>query len=387
MPQMRIIGAAAFAFLAGLPAYAACKEAPANYSIVDLGDFVDDQIEAKALAIGPDGRLIIRALGAGKDDDFAEFLREARGKYAPVNNADDGASRDTIDYLGNRLRLVEYTNIKPGYVPLELITLIDRRGAEMTVVDYCKPPSEEAVLERFVISPSGLKSAGLFATDDGPVVAKCVEDDSASVLFKAEAEETLVAINDAGQLAGLSETPGNTNVWRWTEGRRETGVFPENLSNPEIDGVDEDGNIYVTTTGHIKNQSLRYRIDGQIEMIEILPELGWDLDHQVLGQCGELFGRAFHTEFEAFLELPDEEQAAIRGDFERYKALASERELGLFVWSDDYGGRLLSDVVAGADDWIGIEILDINGKGQAVGFGATADGRIRALMFEPNRRR
>lgn len=374
------------AFLAvSAPAFADCKASPDAYELVDLGTVLEGDADAQAVAIDARGRIVISAQADGLNSFPVEYVRERSGKIKPVKQTDDGSVRTTKAYLNNQVRFTDYIKRKSGYVPLELETLVDRRGEEMAVGDYCRGPSENDHLQTFVISPSGEAAAAKFKTDAGMVMARCVEGEPAEILFEDMSDARLVAINDAGMLAGDIPGAPQAVLWRWADGKRTQAQVPEDLMDVVIDGIDEDGNIYATTVGLIKNTSLRYDVDGDMSALDILPGAGWDLDWQAVGPCGHIIGMAFHTNLESFLALPAAEQQALKADMPRYMDFAAQREEAMFVWSPDKGGRFLSSMLPELGDWDGLSILDINEKGQAVGVASTNGSRMRAILLDPQK--
>ncbi|MBR9834264.1 MAG: hypothetical protein GYB42_03545 [Alphaproteobacteria bacterium] len=365
------------------PASASCKAPAERYAIIDLGDFTEAQSDARAVAIDPKGRIIIRTQGTGLNGITQEFERDTRGKAKPVAYAEDGAERQTRAYLGERLRLVDYTRYQTGYVPLELQTLIDRRGAEMSVDDYCPAPETGGTLSQFVISPSSKHAAGLFQTESGQVLARCETGEAAEIVHTRDTDMQLAAINDDGVMTGLLEEAGASRIWRMGTGDLAMFDLPDGHYDASVDGIDAAGNVFVSTTGEVKNSSLRLSADGALTAVDVLPGLGWDIDQQLVGPCGALFGRAFHTNFEAFSQLPPEEQQELRLDQERYMAFAGEREEGMFIWSEGHGGRFMHTVVDGFRDWVSLDLLDVNESGQAVGYGVRENGDVRAILLQP----
>lgn len=377
----------AISALCAWPSSASCKAAPERYSIVDLGVFGevenDEPTDARAVAIDPKGRIIVRTQGHGLSGVMREFERDVRGKVKPLDPVDDGAVRETRAYLGQRLRMVDYTRYQSGYVPLRLQTLIDRRGNEVAVSDYCPAPETGGELVSFVISPSAQHAGALFSTDQGMQLARCVENKPARVVHGPVSDIHLVAINDDGVMTGLIDDANGADIWRLGSGEMQTFGLPDGHYDPRIDGIDAAGNVFVSTAGEIKNSSLRLLSDGTLEIVDVLPGMGWDLDQQRVAPCGTVFGRAFHTNFEAFSQLPPEEQQELRLDQERYMAFAGEREEGMFIWSETHGGRFMNTVVDGFRDWVSLDILDINERGQAVGYGVREDGSVHAILLKP----
>ncbi len=384
MRSVRSISILALISSLGPAALADCAREINSYKLVDLGDLMEGQADARALAIDARGRILVSASGDGVSAAASEFLRERSGKAKPVEQSDDGAVRTTKALLDNRLRLIDYIKRKPGYVPQELMTLADRRGEEMTVGDYCKGPDETATLKQFVISPSGEEAAAQFESAGAVVIARCDPEGAAERLFEDVPESELVAINDDGVLAGIVTHSNRSAIWRWNDGVRGAKPIPEDLSDAVIDGIDRAGNIYVSAMGDIKNTSLRYEAGGGLKVVDVLPGPGWNVDWQAVGPCGHLFGRAFHTNLESFLELPAEKQAEIRENTAQFMEFAAQREDAYFVWSPVDGGRFLSLMLPELRDWFDMQILDVNEKGQAVGAARNADGKVRAILFDPD---
>ena len=364
-------------------ASAQCKPISANYEIVDLGDFEHVDKALSAVAIDKKGRKIVRIAADGINGESREFIVNARGKVSQLKQSDDGAVRETLKLLDNGNRFVTYRRSDPGFRPVEMQTLIDRRGGEISVKDYCQSPSEGWQQSDFAISRSGKKAAATFVKDGRFALAICNEDMTSDILFERDNEILLTGITDDGVIGGKIDLPGAMNFWRWTDELHEV-IAPEGYSNIEASGMDEAGNLIATTTGEITSASLRYAGD-LVAPISVLPGKGWDVLWQVQAPCGEVFGQAVHTNIEDFLDLPQEEQDAMRDDMQSFLQFAAQREDAYFIWSPDSEGRFMSGVVAGFRDWQDVRINDVNERGEAVGHALNSQNRMRAITIRPVR--
>lgn len=364
-------------------ASAQCKPMSANYEIVDLGDFEQGDKAMSAVAIDKKGRKIVRIAADGINGESREFIVNARGKVSKLKQSDDGAVRETLKLLDNGNRIVTYRRSDPGFRPVEMQTLIDRRGGEITVKDYCQSPSEGWQQSDFAISRSGKKAAATFVKDGRFALAACNEDMTSDILFERDNEILLTGITDDGVIGGKIDLPSTMNFWRWADGLQEVAA-PEGYSNIEASGMDEAGNLIATTTGEITSSPLRYTGE-RIEPISVLSGKGWDVLWQIQAPCGEIFGQAVHTNIEDFLDLPQEEQDAMRDDMQAFLQFAAQREDAYFMWSPDTEGRFLSGVVAGFRDWQDVRINDVNERGEAVGHALDAQNRMRAITIRPVR--
>jgi hypothetical protein len=362
-------------------ALAQCKPMSANYEIVDLGDFEQSDDGLRAVAIDNKGRKIIRFAAQGINGDSREVMVSARGKVSQLKQADDGAVRETLKFLDNGNRIVAYSRYDPSFRPVEMQTLIDRRGGEIAVKDYCQSPSEGWQQVDFKISRSGKKAAATFMKDGRFALAACNEDMTSERRFERDHEILLTGITDAGIIGGKIDLPGKMSFWRLTNELDEIEA-PDGYSNIEASGMDEAGNIIATTTGEITSAPLRYTSDG-IEPLSVLPGKGWDVLWQVQAPCGEIFGQAVHTNIEEFLDLPQEEQDAMRDDMRAFLQFAEQREDAYFLWDPELKGRFMSSVVAGFRDWQDVRISSVNERGVAVGYALNADNETRAIAIRP----
>ena len=369
------------------PAYANCKTDIDAYELIDLIPDVEDEADWSALAIDKSGRVILQRSDPFGDTPDTEFIRESSGRRRAVKQADDSATRTTIALLDNRVRFVDFHRQEPGYLPVHIQTLVDRRGGEIAVSEYCQAPEEGSELTQFVISPSGKQMAGVFSSETRQSVARCRADKAAEHLFEAEPSLILKVISDAGVLAGITEAETGNSAWRWdTNGRTDFEFDPTEVQEISFGGIDENGDVYVSTTDLTKNQSLRLNANGERIENAILPGPGWDVMSQSVGPCGHIFGYAVHTNFESFDALSEDEKARLRDDMSAYMALAQAREEAYFVWSVAGKGLFLNAITAGLSDWSSMDIQAVNARGQAIGAATNPDGYRRPIMLNPIKR-
>lgn len=362
-------------------AAAQCKAVAEKYEIVDLGKFEQSQSSLRAVSIDKRGRKIVRFGAQGLTDTSLELLVNQRGKASKLKQSDDGAVRETLKFLDNSSRLVTYRRSDPGFRPVEMRTLIDRRGGEIAVKDYCQSPSEGWQQTAFTISRSGEKAAAVFVKDRSFALAQCNEDMTSDILFQRDHEIMLMGISDKGVIGGTWNLSNATTFWRWT-GKLDQMAAPVGYSNIEASGMDETGNIIATTTGEITSAPLRYS-EQSVTPLRVLPGKGWDVTWQVQAPCGEIFGQAIHTNIEDFLDLPQNEQDAMRDDMRAFLEFAAQREDAYFLWSPEIGGRFMSSIVDGFRDWQDVRIADVNTKGVAVGHALNAQNEMRAIAIQP----
>lgn len=364
-------------------ASAQCKPMSANYEIVDLGDFEQGDKAMSAVAIDKKGRKIVRISADGVLGQSREFIVNARGKVSKLKQSDDGAVRETLKLLDNGNRIVTYRRFDPGFRPVEMETLIDRRGGEIAVKDYCQSPSEGWQQADFAISRSGKEAAATFTKGGRFALVACNEDMTSDILFERDNEILLTGITDDGVIGGKIDLPGTMSFWRWSGDLQEVAA-PEGYSNIEASGMDEAGNLIATTTGEITSATLRYE-DDTVAPLSPLPGKGWDVLWQVQAPCGEIFGQAVHTNLESFLDLPQAEQDAMRDDMRAFLQFAEQREDAYFLWDRESEGRFMSSVVAGFRDWQDVRISDINERSEAVGHALDTQNRMRAIAIRPVR--
>lgn len=361
---------------------AQCKAPAERYEIVDLSVELDPHVTSRAVAIDRKGRTIISIEPTDDNAGMVEVLLAARGKTGKLKQADDGAERRTLRLLDNGTRLVDYRTLEPGYLPLELKTLIDRRGGEMTVQDYCKPPADGWMQRDFTISDSGKTAAAVFEKDGQYALAQCNEDMSSEILHEDEREMSLSEVTNDGVVGGYLAQARDVIFWRWDD-QFEIGEPPAEYSNLEISGMDIAGNLIATTTGEVTSAALRFERAGGVDKMQSLPGTGWDVLWQVQAPCGEVFGKAVRTNIEDFLDLSPEKQAEKRDDMRAFLDFAAQREDAHFIWHESSGGRFMSGIVEGYRNWTNMNILDVNTRGEAVGSAMNAAGETRAIAIRP----
>lgn len=373
----------------GLCAQAAsanCKAPADKYDLVDLGDVVEDQAESRAVAIDKRGRVIVRTEPKGFGQPTAEYLIGTNGNAKPVENPDELAYRETLRLVGTRMRVTDYYLVQEGYLPARATTLIDRRGGEIDVADYCSAPLAGWELKTFVISNDGEQSAGLFESDGGFLVATCKLDDESVSLFETQDEIELAGINNDGAIGGLLKSGDDLFLWRWSDGERVSENVPETLLNLEVSGIDEAGRVFALATGEVVNPLIFLGEDDQLAPALVLPGEGWDVNWAAIGPCGMVIGEATYTNFASFMQLSEEERYRMRENFSEFWQYALERETEQFIWTPSKRiGRFLGAVSKDTRAWRDVKILAINENGVAVGHADNELGQTRAIKLVPSR--
>lgn len=366
-------------------AAANCKAPAEKYDLVDLGDVVADQAESRAVAIDERGRVIVQAVTEGIGQQASEFLIERNGKSAPVKNPDQIAIRDTTRLIGNRMRVTDYTLIQEGFLPARATTLIDRKGGEIDIKDFCKVDGSASWdIESFAISDNGDHAVALFETETGYSVAKCEFEKPASILFETDDEIELAGINNGGEIGGLTDGGDELFLWRWTDAGRVTKALPDELLDAQVSGIDSEGRVFAIATGTVVNPAIYLTEDDDLAPVVMLPGDGWDVNWVTVGPCGTVFGEATYTNFAAFVQLSEQEQAKMREDFQQFWQYALERESALFVWSpSDRNGRFLGRAAEETRDWSELRVTAINKDGVAIGYGDNEFGETRAIKLVP----
>lgn len=367
------------AFLAS-PVHAECKPSADKYEIIDLGELVPDQLEARAVHIDSKGQSVVRSIS---EDGAADFSVSRKGKATALTFSADGAERQTLALLDNRVKLVDYTMRKPGYVDLKLTTLVGRRGNEVDVKDYCTAHSKGWVLDTFKISQSGNAAAALFVGADGYAIVECREDEAGVLLFSSPDQVTLDGINNDGDVAGLKDGESGSEVWRFSDGELESIEFPEDVLDAEVMNLADSGAVLISTIGAVTNSAFSYSTEGGFDQVEPLPGEGWDVDWVVQGPCGHMFGQATYTNFATYVSLSDDEKARLQENMSEFMSYAQEREDALFFWSPEAGGKFLQSVVGSIRDWQYLKINAVNSNGQAVGEATDENGVVRAVRLDP----
>ena len=375
-------------FALGLGAQGAsanCKAPPQKYELVDLGDIIEDQAESRAVAIDERSRIVLQTAPKGIGQKAAEYLVERNGKAAPIENPDEIAIRETTRLIGNRMRLAKYTLLQEGFLPARATTLIDRKGGEIDVKDFCKVDGgTDWEVKSFAISNNADHAVALFETENGYAVATCAFEEAASVLFDTTDEIEIAGINNSGEIGGMLASRGERFLWRWSDDGRVTSALPDDLLNAEVSGIDSDGRVFAMATGTVVNPAIYLTENDDLAPVTTLPGDGWDVNWVTVGPCGTVFGQATYTNFAAFVQLPEEEKARMRADFAKFWQYALERESALFVWSPgDRNGRFLGSVAREARDWSDMKITAINEDGVAIGYADNAIGETRAIKLVP----
>ncbi|MEL8055613.1 MAG: hypothetical protein AAGK66_05640 [Pseudomonadota bacterium] len=368
-------------------AFANCKTPPEKYDLVDLGDVIENQAESRAIAIDDRGRIILQTMPGGISQQASEYLIGRNGKAAPIENPDQTAIRETIRLIGDRMRLTKYTLVQEGFLPARATTLIDRKGGEIDVKDFCKVDgAADWEVKSFAISDNSDHAVALFETETGYTVATCAFEEAASVLFETTDEIELAGINNDGEIGGLLGNRGELFLWRWTDKGRVTSALPDDLLNAEVSGIDNDGRVFAMATGTVVNPAIYLTENDDLAPVTTLPGDGWDVNWITVGPCGTVFGEATYTNFAAFVQLPEEEKARLRADFAKFWQYALERESALFVWSPgDRNGKFLGSAARDTRSWSDIRITAINEDGVAIGYGDNEFGQTRAIKLVPTR--
>lgn len=366
-------------------AAANCKAPPERYDLLDLGDVVAGHAESRAVAIDERGRVIVRTVPPGMGTAASEYEIAANGKARLIQNPDELAQRETVTLVGDRVRLTDYLLVQEGFLPARTKTLIDRKGGEIDIKDYCKPAGEsDWTLETFVISDNGDKAAGLFKSSAGYMVGMCGLDENVKPLFETSDRIELAGINNAGELGGLLGSGQDLFLWRWADGNRVTQAVPEALLGLDVEGIDRQGRVYALATGEILNPVIYLGQSDELSPALVLPGEGWDVNWVTLGPCGTLMGEATYTNFATFIQLPEEERYRMRQNFSEFWQYALERETEVFVWSPDKRtGRFLGAVAKDTRDWSDLKITAINENGIAVGSARNDIGQMRAIKLVP----
>ncbi|MEM1086092.1 MAG: hypothetical protein AAGH90_00060 [Pseudomonadota bacterium] len=366
-------------------ATATCKAPSDKYDLIDLGDVVEGQAESRAVAIDKRGRIVVRTVPPGIGQPASEYLIERNGKAKRAKNPDEVAIRETQRLVGNKMRLTDYTLVTEGFLPARATTLVDSKGGEIDIVDYCKLEDGDGWdLDTFLISDNGEQTAALFESDTAFRVASCTFDAPATVLFETDNKIELGGINNDGQIGGLEKNGDGISLWRWSDGDRLNRSLPEELLDAEVSAIDDDGRVFALATGVVVNPAIYLSTDDQLSPIIMLPGDGWDVNWLTISPCGTVVGEATYTNFASFIQLPEKEQRRMRENFAEFWQYALERESALFVWSEgDQAGRFLGAAAKDTRNWNSIRLTAINEDGVIIGHADNEDGETRAIKLVP----
>lgn len=364
-------------------AAANCKGVPEAYEIVDLGELVNNQAEASAIAINDKGRIIVSALESGFDAKPVDYIGSKPGNFKVMKDRSIEAESRTLALLSREVQLVSYDLDSPDFLSMSLTTLIDRKGGEISVSSWCEPPEAGQKMSSFAVSPSGKHAAAVFNDRRNQFLSICLEGQPARVVREVSDSLTIDRISDDGVMVGRD----GDEFWRGSKKDYEPLLTPNGWSQLKVTGVTEMGQLVGSAFGVVTSPSIIVEPDKELQQINILPGMGWDTLWQVLSPCGVLIGEATQTNFEEFLELPVEKQKELRSDLATYLNYAREARSTYFVWSardPASSGTELHEITPNLkEDWVHITLVAANRKGFFVGHGARHDGAIRAILVKP----
>jgi hypothetical protein len=256
------------------------------------------------------------------------------------------------------------------------------KGNGLAFAMFCQ--SSGAELVRHVTSASGEFTMAQYRTEGGHSrLVRCAEGAS-QTLFEATEVLDLVGVTDKGDAVGEARIGVERRPWRINLKGERSAPFGEQLADVQLVSVAADGTLLARQFTGVKIEGLLNK-DGKTRTIDFFGEPGWSLMGGLIGACGEVFGVAMKTSYEAFQALDAAEQERIRTYTDLVNDWDSRRQTTSFVWSAKSGARPLAEIVEGDEAFGAIEIAAINSSGIAVGVAFDDKQRGHAIRLVPNR--